>query len=111
MFHMLPLLLRKSGCTRLLHKYILILTCYLIYQHLIYWDAIFLNSIPLKFDLSLIASQLPVHDAIIDLFFSQVSGLQCSGKKNFDPHKVLGLWNHYMGGKMHNLLDAINMAL
>ena len=59
-----------------------------IYQYPIYWDATFFDSIPLEFGLPLIALQLRNDNAFIDLFSSQVGGLQC-GKEASSIHTKL----------------------
>ena len=51
-----------------------------IHQHPICWDTTFFNLISLGFGLFLIALYLQTDDVVIDLFFSQVGGLQCDGK-------------------------------
>ena len=46
------------------------------HQYLICWDAIFLDLIPLGFELPLIVLQLRANNALIDPFASQVGGLR-----------------------------------
>ena len=51
-----------------------------IHQHLIYWDAVFLDLILFGFELPFIALHLQVDDTVIDPFLSQVGCLRYDRK-------------------------------
>ena len=63
----------------------------------------------LRFKSPLIALQLQANNVVINLFLARLLAYNVAISV-FNLHKALTLYNHYIGSKIHNLLDVANTA-